>query len=116
MLSCLPKALIARPELVRWAEAKAGQEVRIYQAQTSTVEAVSIDQVHHLLVRCRRHRFESSQQGKRSGPVPDRAQCQFAHDHGMHADERRTEQELQRLLGPMEVVNPDRRVDEDQAL
>jgi hypothetical protein len=86
----------------------------VHQAQTLTEQGTRLDQVTNLAVGSHRQCRQIIKQCQDCVAITKRSQGQFANNHRMHAYVGIGQQRHKPTVRPMEVIDPDRGVDQDQ--
>jgi len=89
--------------------------MRIDPAYPPTVQALALNHTHHFLVLRGLHLGQGLEQDKDLLPIAQRPAGKLADDEGMHKHLCRIEKGLQGAISCPQVIDPDRRVNEDHA-
>jgi hypothetical protein len=86
-----------------------------YRAWDSPYRAWDSIELQHLFLSCDRDAGKVGEQRKDDGTILKRSQRQLADDHRVYANLGFFKQRDQGRLGPVQMVDPDRSIDEDHA-
>jgi hypothetical protein len=112
-LRCSEKPLVPRPNYGARIEQHRSEQVSIDEAKPLSVNSLSIDEIPNLGMGRRRHRWKVLKQGKNHLAVAKGAEGEFA-DHERMLHNIRAAQGLDHCrIGPVQVVDPHRGIDED---
>ena len=111
--TCREQALVTRPQPCSADQHDGAEQVDIYRTQPTSPELTPIHQRHYFLRRQDREPLEVLKEDQHTVALLDRPERQFLDHSRMTSDQVVTEKRNKRRLGGMEVVNPDRSIDQD---
>jgi hypothetical protein len=109
------QAPIARPEFRAGAEPYGCQQMSIDETQAGAERSLGLDQLTHLGMSRNGSSRQIVEEREHDSAITQGSERQLADDHGMHVNLGVLEQGDQTGVSVVQMIDPDRRVDQDHA-
>jgi hypothetical protein len=111
--TCREQPLVTRPQPCSADQHDGAEQVDIRRTQSTPPKLTPIHERHYFLMRQDREPLEVLKEDQHTVALLDRPKRQFLDHSTMTSNQVVTEEHSERRLGGMEVVDPDRSIDQD---